>query len=115
MVVPKGGHTIVELKDGLLEVSNTSVDELCTLTTCTAGKIVSLHTRNLESSARGIDGGSRASRSTTNDQEIEDVVPVLLVLVFTQDRAGLGSAFSGSVDVAAGSPEVLEHLRPGRG
>lgn len=86
--------------------------QLGTLTARSAREIIPLHTRHLEASARRVEGGSRAGRSTADDQEIEDIV-VLCVLVLVEDRAGFGPALGRAVDELAGRAQVLEHLRSG--
>jgi hypothetical protein len=91
--------TVIELKDGFLQVSHTTVHELCAFTTGSTGEIVPFDTGDLETSAGGVEGGSGAGGSAADDEEVKDIIAVVLVLVFSQDGSGLGASLGCSMDV----------------
>lgn len=106
-------HTVIKLEDGLLQVSDTSMDELCTFTTCSTGEIVPLHAGDFESSAGSVQSGTGTGGTTAHDQQIKDVVSIILVFILAQDRAGLGASFGSPVDVDTGSSKMFKHLGTG--
>lgn len=61
---------VVEFEDGLLKVSDASVDKLCTLTAGSRSKVIALYESDLETTGSSIKSDASPGCTTTNDEQV---------------------------------------------
>lgn len=88
----EGVLAVVELEDGLFEVSDTSVDKLGTLAAGTTAEVIAFDHCNLETACNGVEGNAGASRTATDDEKIIGLIAFGLLDVLAHVKETLESA-----------------------
>jgi hypothetical protein len=76
----KNSLVVIQLPESLLQVTNTTVNQLSTLTRSSGTEIVALNHRDPQSSRRSIESDTGAGSSGTNDQQVIRLVFLLALL-----------------------------------
>lgn len=97
---------VVQLPDGLLQVSHAAVDELCAFATRSARKILSFDHGNFEPSSGSVEGDSRTGRAPSDDKEIVG----FSIFMFLQLLGGrsLFAASQASQDAFCGPSDSID-------